>query len=182
MKTFKEFHEEVVEELFGNIGKGIGAALKGGAATIVAGAGQFKDFAKSEIAPDLFASVDNFKGRFSQIMKDWSDGEPMKVTNKQSFKEKADVLKVVEKNADSLVLFIEQEHFAYVSHDMSKLVAKDQNDREYTFALADLEFEVKPIDAPAEDEQRLDDKCWDGYSKQGTKMKGGVRVNNCVKK
>jgi len=30
-------------------------------------------------------------------------------------------------------------------------------------------------------EQRLDPKCWKGYHKQGTKMKGGVRVNNCVK-
>jgi len=28
--------------------------------------------------------------------------------------------------------------------------------------------------------QRLDPKCWDGYKKDGTKMKGGVRVNNCV--
>ena len=28
--------------------------------------------------------------------------------------------------------------------------------------------------------QRLDPKCWTGYKKQGTKMKGGVRVNNCV--
>lgn len=33
----------------------------------------------------------------------------------------------------------------------------------------------------AEEKQRLDAKCWDGYKKQGTKMKGGVRVNNCVK-
>ena len=30
--------------------------------------------------------------------------------------------------------------------------------------------------------QRLDPKCWTGYKKQGTKMKGGVRVNNCVPK
>jgi hypothetical protein len=30
--------------------------------------------------------------------------------------------------------------------------------------------------------QRLDPKCWDGYKKDGTKMKGGVRVNNCVPK
>ena len=29
--------------------------------------------------------------------------------------------------------------------------------------------------------QRLDPKCWKGYKKQGTKVKGGVRVNNCVK-
>jgi hypothetical protein len=28
--------------------------------------------------------------------------------------------------------------------------------------------------------QRLDPKCWTGYHKAGTKMKGGVRVNNCV--
>jgi hypothetical protein len=32
-----------------------------------------------------------------------------------------------------------------------------------------------------EEKQRLDPSCWDGYKKQGTKMKGGVRVNNCVK-
>jgi hypothetical protein len=29
--------------------------------------------------------------------------------------------------------------------------------------------------------QRLDPKCWTGYHKAGTKIKGGVRVNNCVK-
>ena len=29
--------------------------------------------------------------------------------------------------------------------------------------------------------QRLDPKCWTGYHKEGTKIKGGVRVNNCVK-
>jgi len=28
--------------------------------------------------------------------------------------------------------------------------------------------------------QRLDPKCWKGYRKAGTKMKGGKRVNNCV--
>jgi hypothetical protein len=32
----------------------------------------------------------------------------------------------------------------------------------------------------AEEKQRLDAKCWDGYKKQGTKMKGDTRVNNCV--
>ena len=28
--------------------------------------------------------------------------------------------------------------------------------------------------------QRLDPKCWTGKHKEGTKVKGGVRVNNCV--
>ena len=41
----------------------------------------------------------------------------------------------------------------------------------------DKEKEVKAN----EEKQRLDPKCWKGYRKQGTKMKGGVRVNNCVK-
>jgi hypothetical protein len=41
---------------------------------------------------------------------------------------------------------------------------------------------VRPVRSQgvAEEKQRLDPKCWDGYKKQGTKMKGGVRVNNCV--
>jgi len=33
----------------------------------------------------------------------------------------------------------------------------------------------------SEEKQRLDPKCWSGYKKQGTKMKGDTRVNNCVK-
>jgi hypothetical protein len=39
---------------------------------------------------------------------------------------------------------------------------------------------VKAGDLVGED-QRLDPKCWKGYRKAGTKMKGGTRVNNCVK-
>jgi hypothetical protein len=30
------------------------------------------------------------------------------------------------------------------------------------------------------DEYKRQPKCWKGYRKAGTKMKGGVRVNNCV--
>ena len=39
---------------------------------------------------------------------------------------------------------------------------------------------AKRDDQQKEEKQRLDPKCWTGYKKQGTKMKGGVRVNNCV--
>jgi hypothetical protein len=31
------------------------------------------------------------------------------------------------------------------------------------------------------EKRRLDKKCWKGYRKAGTKLKDGVRVNNCVK-
>jgi RNA polymerase sigma factor (sigma-70 family) len=37
--------------------------------------------------------------------------------------------------------------------------------------------ELRPY---AEAKQQLDPKCWKGYKKQGTKMKGNTRVNNCV--
>ena len=50
-------------------------------------------------------------------------------------------------------------------------------DRSYgVFDLGTEEGEVL-----GEAKQRLDPKCWKGYRKSGTKMKGGVRVNNCVK-
>ena len=42
---------------------------------------------------------------------------------------------------------------------------------------------TKPIERPKEvdeEKQRLDPSCWKGYKKQGTKMKGDTRVNNCV--
>ena len=32
----------------------------------------------------------------------------------------------------------------------------------------------------SEVKQRLDPKCWTGKHKEGTKIKGGIRVNNCV--
>jgi hypothetical protein len=38
----------------------------------------------------------------------------------------------------------------------------------------------KPKDEVDEVKQRLDAKCWTGKHKEGTKIKGGVRVNNCV--
>ena len=45
--------------------------------------------------------------------------------------------------------------------------------------------EFKPLKSISERKksvkQRLDPKCWKGYRKSGTKIKGGVRVNNCVK-
>ena len=37
-----------------------------------------------------------------------------------------------------------------------------------------------PFKEVDEEKQRLDPKCWTGYKKQGTKMKGDTRVNNCV--
>jgi len=38
----------------------------------------------------------------------------------------------------------------------------------------------KPVEKVSEVKQRLDAKCWKGKHKEGTKIKGGVRVNNCV--
>lgn len=39
---------------------------------------------------------------------------------------------------------------------------------------------MKIFEIITETKQRLDAKCWKGYKKQGTKMKGDTKVNNCV--
>ena len=44
----------------------------------------------------------------------------------------------------------------------------------------DLEIGLVTKGGMAEEKQRLDPSCWKGYKKQGTKMKGDTRVNNCV--
>jgi|TARA_R110002167_G_scaffold77666_3_gene215493 hypothetical protein len=46
--------------------------------------------------------------------------------------------------------------------------------RKKDFKTSDPEFTI-------EVKQRLDPECWDGYKKDGTKMKNGTRVNNCIK-
>lgn len=46
-------------------------------------------------------------------------------------------------------------------------------------AIAKKKAHKKPKEVD-EEKQRLDPKCWKGYRKAGTKMKGGKRVNNCV--
>jgi hypothetical protein len=48
-------------------------------------------------------------------------------------------------------------------------------------ALRDLKKLLRDRQGVAEEKTRLDAKCWDGYKKDGTKMKGDTRVNNCVK-
>jgi len=39
---------------------------------------------------------------------------------------------------------------------------------------------MRAIEFLTEVKQRLDAKCWKGKHKEGTKIKGGIRVNNCV--
>lgn len=47
--------------------------------------------------------------------------------------------------------------------------------------LYDFELELISGSEVNEAKQRLDSKCWKGYRKKGTKIKGDKRVNNCVK-
>lgn len=43
------------------------------------------------------------------------------------------------------------------------------------------EEDVQQLEQSLEEvKQRLDPKCWKGKHKEGTKIKGGIRVNNCV--
>ena len=55
---------------------------------------------------------------------------------------------------------------------------------ESTITNEDVERYVEELERAGyeilEEKTRLDPSCWKGYRKAGTKMKGGVRVNNCV--
>lgn len=53
-----------------------------------------------------------------------------------------------------------------------------------SISIVPIEFETDIIPSVTEakaTKQRLDPKCWSGYRKAGTKVKGGIRVNKCVK-
>lgn len=72
---------------------------------------------------------------------------------------------------------VELEHTNYRA--IATIIAKHHlaEDKEYYTKLKKVESKVKAED----EERRLDKSCWEGYHKVGTKLKGGVRVNNCVK-
>jgi hypothetical protein len=72
-------------------------------------------------------------------------------------------------------LKVEMEHTEDM--DVAKKIALDHlgEDPHYYTKLAKMEGRSE------NEERRLDPKCWKGYHKSGTKLKGGVRVNNCVK-
>ena len=54
--------------------------------------------------------------------------------------------------------------------------------RQYEVGEKEMKINELLEDANLEEaKQRLDPKCWKGYRKDGTKMKDGKRVNNCVK-
>ena len=70
---------------------------------------------------------------------------------------------------------------------MQRALQREKEKRERSERYAQQHFPIgKPKEEPKKDQatmeitQRLDAKCWKGKHKEGTKIKGGVRVNNCV--
>jgi hypothetical protein len=62
--------------------------------------------------------------------------------------------------------------------------AREESEQRFKDWLKKQRAEGKAKNYPQKDEneeRRLDPKCWKGYHKQGTKLKDGKRVNNCVK-
>ena len=64
-----------------------------------------------------------------------------------------------------------------------ELKARQEMERKFREWLKNNPDKAKhyPQKRSEDEERRLDPKCWKGYHKQGTKLKNGVRVNNCVK-
>ena len=66
----------------------------------------------------------------------------------------------------------------FVSKDNGAVVSAEIPGLDRSFGVFDMATETGQV--LDEVKQRLDPSCWKGYKKQGTKIKGGVRVNNCV--
>ena len=70
---------------------------------------------------------------------------------------------------------VEMEHTNYKA--IATIIAKQHLAEDPHYYTKLKKTKVKGED----EERRIDRKCWKGHHKEGTKLKGGIRVNNCVK-
>ena len=62
-----------------------------------------------------------------------------------------------------------------------KRVKKESaSDSEYVLEIDGVEYDLQEVKMDGVDDNG-NTKCWKGYKKKGTKVKGGKEVNNCVK-
>ena len=119
-------------------------------------------FQKKKIAEGKAFSVEAFNAAVGKaLMEAEGDSEGIPHLTKSLLK---NILKGVgEEGAHSIVKSLEWGDGA--AKELLELITKDLKKH------VSVEESVK---------QRLDPKCWKGRHKEGTKIKGGVRVNNCV--
>ena len=98
----------------------------------------------------------------------------------------ADALKILKHYGATIEEWGGHFHFAYYDREGVRKRIEDLTwnaDDTRNVRLSILNQAVRELKAQKQgvtEEQRLDPKCWKGYKKQGTKMKGDTRVNNCV--
>jgi len=68
----------------------------------------------------------------------------------------------------------------YIQTVANYLKYKDQSS-EHDNQVMVVPLEMEGVVSEKKVKQRLDPKCWKGYRKAGTKVKGDTRVNKCVK-
>lgn len=61
-----------------------------------------------------------------------------------------------------------------------KKVKAESVESEYTLEIDGIEYDLQEVKMDGVDDNG-NTKCWKGYKKKGTKIKGGKEVNNCVK-
>jgi hypothetical protein len=61
-----------------------------------------------------------------------------------------------------------------------KKVKTESVESEYTLEIDGIEYDLQEVKMDGVDDNG-NTKCWKGYKKKGTKVKGGKEVNNCVK-
>jgi len=68
----------------------------------------------------------------------------------------------------------------YIQTVANYLKYKDQSSQQQDQVMV-VPLEMEGVVSEKKIKQRLDPKCWKGYRKAGTKIKGSTRVNKCVK-
>lgn len=133
-------------------------------------------------------NAENHESRMKKITDDWVNTfyrtfgpgrkEEMENRGQDPYKFFVDYYIAFLKNPDIVNKFANIYNDKYPSHqiDLNRLHKEIDEIKDKP-----IEGYRAPSNRSENEERRIDPKCWKGYHKQGTKLKGGVRVNNCVK-
>ncbi len=151
--------------------------------------GEFRQDDVEEYVPSN-SQLDDIK---SQYLPDWEMLDHRNLQAKYVAKDHRHALEFVEFINE---LSENMDHFAEVTQDVAEVTVKTSTFDVKGLTMLDFQLAMMVDDYAEkndieqvrmqgnfgmhEEKQRLDPKCWKGYKKQGTKMKGGIRVNNCV--
>ena len=132
---------------------------------------------RQEIADEMFAAVRQGMGirdKEPEMAEGWFDGDPLEAPEWLNDENKALWATIQPTTKDKRLVTQLTRLERFIQSGLT-----DQANQTVATELSMMQRES--IEESKKRKKRLDPKCWKGYRKDGTKMKGGTRVNNCVK-